>query len=359
MSDSNISNICQRLINRLIEDDSEEENDQMLQKIKKVQRDIEREDLTAREIDLGTEEDNKKAYFDRTMSFCKESENDLSIVEGFKVHQAIVFVHEDIRRIENLFETLGQTFAKVFHFTMPDNEEGDKPNIFWLCTIGNKTKHMMTIKQIKFKFKECHCLWGNLEVFGTTSSSADIKNFLKYVGWKVTIIVDGERIVDEEFNFFSAQEFCFKHDIRDPHQLMRLYTSLKTGSPTKHHTNIAEGILLGKQANARAIFKFANPIMQMKAVIEGAESRRIGEFRITPRISYLMSFLEMHSVCCLSPFLSDKPDCIMAKKTAIWEWLNYMEIDPLMFGLNLTTFMLLPLTLTAFIPPLSLHPIIH
>ena len=248
-----------------------------------------------------------------------------------------MFVHEDIRRISNLFEGLGQTFAKVIHYTMPENEDGDKPNIFWLCTIGNKNKHMMSIKQIKMKFKECNCLWGNLEVYGTTSASSHLRNFLKDVGWKVSVIVDGELIVDEEFDFFSAQEFCFKNEIRDPHQLMRLYTSLKTGSPVKHHTAIPEGNLLGQQANARAIFKLGNPLLQMKTVIEAAESRRIGEFRLTPRVSYLLGFLEMHSVCCLSTFLSQKPDCNVAQKTAIWEWLNYMEIDPLMFGLNIVS----------------------
>lgn len=220
---------------------------------------------------------------------------------------------------------------------MPDNEEGERPNIFWLCTIGNKTKNMMSIKQIKMKFKECHILWGNLEVFGTTSSSSHIKGFLRDLGWKVSVIADGELIVEEEFDFFSAQEFCFKNDIVDAHQLMRLYTSLKTGSPVKHHTGISEGLLLGQQANARAIFKFANPLLQMKAVIEAAESRRIGQFRLTPRIGYLMKFLEMHSVCCLTTFLSSKDECKVANKTAVWEWLNYMDIDPLMFGLNLVS----------------------
>lgn len=83
----------------MLEEDDEEE-DATLEKIRKVQRDLEEENETEREIDLG------ETYFDKTMKFCKLSENDLTVVEGFKVHQAIVFVHEDITRIDNLFDSL-------------------------------------------------------------------------------------------------------------------------------------------------------------------------------------------------------------------------------------------------------------
>ena len=78
------SNICQHLINisnlfRLVDDDEgEEENDVMLEQIRKVQQDLEHENQTEREIDLGdiySDKEIKKLYMDKTINFCKQTEN--------------------------------------------------------------------------------------------------------------------------------------------------------------------------------------------------------------------------------------------------------------------------------------------
>ena len=268
----------------------------------------------------------KKDFKRKIVDFANQSENDLSPVEGFKVHQALVVIDRDVPNFENLHESLSADFAKVLQFGDPEDKG---PQVYLVYTIGNKAKYMLTIKQIKLKFKSNNVFWDSMQVWGTTQNTSHVREFLTSLCIPFNIVVDGDLVVEDEFDFYSAQEFCVAQDITDAHQLMKLYTSLKSGSPLKEKTKIPGGVLKSQEQNARAIFKsFSNPLLQMKSVVEAAASRRVAIFRTTPKLDFIFKFLRKHETCCFVTFFGSDERIAEYKLNAIWKWFNYMELIP-------------------------------
>ena len=61
---------------------------------------------------------------------------------------------------EALNESLSTDFPKVLQFGDP---EGKGPQFYLVYPIGNKSKYMLTIKQIKFKFKQNNVFWDSMQ----------------------------------------------------------------------------------------------------------------------------------------------------------------------------------------------------
>ena len=80
----------------------------------------------------------KKDFKTKIVDFANQSENDLSPVESFKVHQALVVIDRDVPNFENLHESLSADFAKVLQFGDP---EGKGPQVYLVYTIGNKANY--------------------------------------------------------------------------------------------------------------------------------------------------------------------------------------------------------------------------